>query len=100
MSDQKEGIARMEDKVRREDIGSTKKLDRDVSEQEYAVESENASNGVLGSTPSRRGMQAPELVARMSPEERQLAEAKLKRKIDLRLMPMIIIMYILNYIDR
>ncbi len=33
-------------------------------------------------------------------EERLQLEAQLKKKIDLRLMPAIIIMYILNYIDR
>ncbi len=47
-----------------------------------------------------RGLRPPELVARLSPEERVVLEAKLRRKIDLRLLPMIILMYILNYIDR
>ncbi len=36
----------------------------------------------------------------MTPEERLHIETKLKRKIDLRLMPMIVIMYIMNYLDR
>jgi hypothetical protein len=44
--------------------------------------------------------QPPELVRNMSPEKRAAAEARLKRKIDLRLLPMIILMYILNYLDR
>ncbi|GME25154.1 Pantothenate transporter [Neofusicoccum parvum] len=44
--------------------------------------------------------EAPELVRDLSPEERARLEKKLRRKIDLRLMPMVIIMYILNYIDR
>lgn len=48
----------------------------------------------------RRGLQPPEFLLHMSMEERLAIEAKLKRKIDLRLMPAIIIMYILNYIDR
>jgi hypothetical protein len=48
----------------------------------------------------RRGLQPPEFLLNMSMEERLELEAKLKRKIDLRLMPAIIIMYILNYIDR
>ncbi len=47
-----------------------------------------------------RTFQPPELVRKMSPEERVAAEARLKRKIDLRLLPMIILMYILNYLDR
>lgn len=48
----------------------------------------------------RRGLQAPEFLLHLSMEERHVLEAKLKRKIDLRLMPAIILMYILNYIDR
>jgi hypothetical protein len=47
-----------------------------------------------------RTFQPPELIRNMSPEKRAAAEAKLKRKIDLRLLPMIILMYILNYLDR
>lgn len=48
----------------------------------------------------RRGLQPPEFLLHMSMEERLELETKLKRKIDLRLMPAIILMYILNYIDR
>lgn len=48
----------------------------------------------------RRGLQPPDFLLHMSMEERLALEAKLKRKIDLRLMPAIIVMYILNYIDR
>lgn len=44
--------------------------------------------------------EAPVYVAGLSPEERERAEKALVRKIDLRLLPMIIIMYILNYLDR
>jgi hypothetical protein len=44
--------------------------------------------------------EAPAYVAGLSPEERELAERALVRKIDIRLLPMIIIMYILNYLDR
>ncbi|KAK0615880.1 major facilitator superfamily domain-containing protein [Bombardia bombarda] len=49
---------------------------------------------------ARRGLQPPEYIKSLSPEARDEAERKLKRKIDARLMPAIIIMYILNYIDR
>ena len=38
----------------------------------------------------------PASVARLSPEERMAAEVKLKRKIDLRLLPILVIMYILS----
>jgi hypothetical protein len=44
--------------------------------------------------------EAPAYVAGLTPEEREKAEKALVRKIDLRLLPMIIIMYILNYLDR
>jgi hypothetical protein len=47
-----------------------------------------------------RTFQPPELVRNMSPEKRADAEARLKRKIDFRLLPMIILMYIMNYLDR
>ncbi|KAJ0119965.1 mfs transporter [Diaporthe amygdali] len=57
-------------------------------------EQTGASSGV------RRGLQPPEFLLNMSMEERLELETKLKRKIDLRLMPAIILMYILNYIDR
>ncbi|ETS74505.1 hypothetical protein PFICI_14371 [Pestalotiopsis fici W106-1] len=41
-----------------------------------------------------------EIVASWSPEERAAREKKLIRKIDLRLLPILILMYIMNYIDR
>lgn len=49
---------------------------------------------------SRPAMIPPELVAAMSPERRFEAENQLRRKIDYRLMPMVVIMYIMNYLDR
>lgn len=42
----------------------------------------------------------PRYVASLTPQERQRAEKVLVRKIDIRLIPPIIAMYILNYIDR
>ncbi len=50
--------------------------------------------------PVRSRLQPPEFLKNMPPEQRAELEAKLMRKIDYRLMPAIIIMYILNYIDR
>ncbi|KAK1138776.1 hypothetical protein N8T08_002007 [Aspergillus melleus] len=44
--------------------------------------------------------EAPAYVAGLTPEEREEAEKALVRKIDLRLLPITIIMYILNYLDR
>lgn len=51
-------------------------------------------------TSKSRVFEPPELVKAMSPEQRAAAEKKLKAKIDLRLMPMIVLMYIMNYLDR
>lgn len=48
----------------------------------------------------RRKLEAPPWIEALSPEERALKEKLLKRKIDVRLLPAVIIMYILNYIDR
>lgn len=44
--------------------------------------------------------QPPAYVASLTKEEREAVETKLVRKIDLRLIPCIIIMYIMNYLDR
>ncbi|MDI1487678.1 MAG: hypothetical protein OHK93_006949 [Ramalina farinacea] len=44
--------------------------------------------------------QPPELVRHLSPDERAVAERALTRKIDLRLLPMLVLMYIMNYLDR
>lgn len=42
----------------------------------------------------------PESIRHMSQEERDKLELRMRRKIDWRLMPMMVIMYILNYLDR
>ncbi|KAI9705666.1 MAG: hypothetical protein M1820_005076 [Bogoriella megaspora] len=47
-----------------------------------------------------RKLEAPPLVRDMTLEERMHLEKKLVRRIDTRLLPMMIIMYIMNYIDR
>ena len=44
--------------------------------------------------------EAPAYVAALDPDERQRAEARLVRKIDFRLLPVLVVMYILNYLDR
>lgn len=53
-----------------------------------------------GHVPVSSKLQPPPLVAAMSQEHRLVAEAKLRKKIDTRLLPMIILMYIMNYLDR
>lgn len=47
-----------------------------------------------------RIFEAPESVRNMTAEERQAAESKLRRKIDFRLMPMIILMYVFYLLYR
>lgn len=44
---------------------------------------------------SRPKMEAPDLVRAMTPEQRAIAEQKLKRKLDIRLLPMLILMHVL-----
>lgn len=68
----------------------------DVKSDAHPVEVEVVANA---NRPNAR-KEAPASVARLSPEERADAERALVRKIDFRLLPMIILMYILNYLDR
>ncbi|MCJ1233596.1 hypothetical protein MMC14_001554 [Varicellaria rhodocarpa] len=56
--------------------------------------------GLEQTTTTRRKREAPELVRNLSSEERERLERALVRKIDFRLLPMIILMYIMNYLDR
>ena len=42
----------------------------------------------------------PELLRGLSEEERHVLEKKLVRRIDLRLLPLLVLMYIMNYLDR
>ena len=62
---------------------------------------EHIPNLVLGqASTSRRRREAPPLIRDLSSEDRQRLELALVRKIDSRLLPMIILMYVLNYLDR
>lgn len=69
------------------------------TDDKYAVQYESDISTANHAVPNRR-QEAPPLVKIMSDEERSVREAALVRKIDLRLMPMIILMYIMNYLDR
>lgn len=55
---------------------------------------EGSDANIISDVSSRpaRIFEAPERIRNMSPEERQSVESRLKRKIDMRLMPMIILM--------
>ncbi|KXJ91132.1 major facilitator superfamily domain-containing protein [Microdochium bolleyi] len=74
-----------------------------VSSHEYgtAHNKNTVGEGVVHEeSAARRGLQMPAILAAMTPEHRAELEVKLRRRIDRRLMPMIVLMYILNYIDR
>lgn len=107
MSDKGDSVAEVED-LRNEHgagdgsgsgSGSADMIVDDDNKVLAAHSSEVPTQTGAGSGP-RRGLQPPEFLLNMSMDERLELEAKLKRKIDLRLMPAIILMYILNYIDR
>lgn len=70
--------------------------DMDKQAAEYLDEVEDANTA----NKPNRALEAPELIRNLSPEERVRLEKKLTRKIDFRLLPAVIIMYILNYLDR
>ncbi|KAL8911690.1 MAG: hypothetical protein Q9171_003180 [Xanthocarpia ochracea] len=57
-------------------------------------------NPIEAAEPVRRRHEAPPLVRELTPEERACLEKALVKKIDLRLLPMLIIMYLMNYLDR
>lgn len=68
--------------------------------QEIAQETAQDAAQDPNATAKRWGLEPPEIIRALSAEERAVLEKKMRRKIDLRLLPLIIIMYILNYIDR
>ncbi|KAL1310619.1 hypothetical protein AAFC00_000891 [Neodothiora populina] len=61
--------------------------------EDAELESEKKDQGFAGPN-------VPEILRGITPEERKILEKKLVRKIDLRLLPMLILMYIMNYLDR
>lgn len=73
-------------------------LHKDGLDENEKIAAIEAEDGVA--PPRLHGLVAPELIRNMTPEYRAELEQRLVRKIDLRLMPAIIVMYILNYIDR
>lgn len=48
----------------------------------------------------RRRKEARQLVKHLTTDERHGLELKPVRKIDIRLLPMLVVMYIMNYLDR
>ncbi|KAK3378575.1 major facilitator superfamily domain-containing protein [Podospora didyma] len=85
----------MADLVERSEVVDVEKLTKyDESASADEVTAANVEDAVS------RGLQPPEFIKNLTPEHRAELEKRLKKKIDARLMPAIIIMYIMNYIDR
>ncbi|KIW04982.1 uncharacterized protein PV09_04144 [Verruconis gallopava] len=61
---------------------------------------ENALSEPTTTKSASATMEPPDLVKAMSQEERIAFEKHLVRKIDIRLLPAVVIMYIMNYLDR
>ncbi|KAJ4524882.1 hypothetical protein HRR83_000520 [Exophiala dermatitidis] len=59
---------------------------------------QNVENAEFVAT--RKRAEAPAYIQSLTPEQRAAAEKALVRKIDIRLIPTVIIIYILNYLDR
>ncbi|KAI0012341.1 major facilitator superfamily domain-containing protein [Xylariaceae sp. FL0662B] len=80
-------------------------IDRETSNEEGSTSKGDDATAPIPSVADLgqaqlRGLRPPGIIARLTPEQRLELEARLRKKIDWRLLPMIIIMYILNYIDR
>ncbi|KAF3926904.1 hypothetical protein ABW20_dc0105458 [Dactylellina cionopaga] len=77
-------------------------LSKDV--EDIDENSSAAGNATLHTTTSgvsrRQASEKPPLLENLSDEEIEALEIKLKRKIDIRLLPTIIVVYIMNYLDR
>lgn len=69
-------------------------------DQKYKADHVDDDGSLEASTSVRRKREAPPLVKDLTPEERAGLERALVRKIDFRLLPMIVLMYIMNYLDR
>ncbi|XMA13396.1 hypothetical protein WAI453_006187 [Rhynchosporium graminicola] len=61
---------------------------------------DHAGKGLSAAEIAPQSHQAPAFIRNMTPEVRAATESRLKRKLDLRIMPMIVLMYIMNYLDR
>ncbi|KAL9046424.1 MAG: hypothetical protein Q9214_000736 [Letrouitia sp. 1 TL-2023] len=70
--------------------------DKYIAEHASDISLENA----VPTSSVRRKREAPPLVRDLTPEEREHLEKRLVRKIDFCLLPMLIIMYLMNYLDR
>lgn len=67
---------------------------------QHVTHSEHVEASGAPDAPKSTILTAPPLVQEMTPEERYELERKLVRKIDWRLLPACVVMYIMNYLDR
>ncbi|KAL8917244.1 MAG: hypothetical protein Q9208_008083 [Pyrenodesmia sp. 3 TL-2023] len=79
----------------------TPKIRYDGDQKPQAEHLSDTTTDIAAKDPSsRKRREAPPLVRDLAPEERARLEKVLVKKIDLRLLPMLIIMYLMNYLDR
>src|SRR4051812_40419135 len=86
------------------DTSSSRKADSILEDRHKDVGGTTGA-GVLEQTMSRVSArrsagEKPSALKHLSDEEIERLEVKLKRKIDTRMLPMIILVYIMNYLDR
>jgi hypothetical protein len=86
------------DKVSNPESHEMKAIHKDGSDEEkMPIEQvEHSGNGVQ----KQRADRMPEILRSMTVEERTALNLRLRKKIDLRLLPMMLLMYIMNYLDR
>ncbi len=71
------------------------KTDGDIDQVERAIDAPAQQDQA-----KTYGLEPPEAIRHLTPEERLQLETRVRRKIDLRLLPMMVLMYIMNYLDR
>ncbi|CCT61143.1 hypothetical protein IAQ61_005038 [Plenodomus lingam] len=81
-------------------MGSITEIDQKDGADRFSDDNIAPVTGGASPGQSNGKLVAPPLVAAMTAERRAEAEAKMRRKIDIRLLPMVILMYIMNYLDR
>lgn len=69
----------------------------DIESKNQSKEVELVEDDV--STPDKSS-RAPAYVRNLTPEDRKQIESSLRRKVDTRLLPMVVLIYIMNYLDR
>ncbi|CAG8975270.1 hypothetical protein HYALB_00007971 [Hymenoscyphus albidus] len=85
-----------------EKVGVAGKIDSDEArmQQVESIDEKSPIDTVSPPALPAKVFEAPEFIRNMTAEERVEVETRLKRKLDIRLMPMIVLMYIMNYLDR